>query len=659
MNESILFGGNMLGIFVMTLFMIFGVLQAAGVFHERGLTIKLWLGMTMGLMEMMWFPSVFAYLFDFTMKAQVAAIMLSAVLSAAACVFRARREKGPACGGEKDIDFSFVFLVIFPAVLLTAFLQYTHTFVNVDGDLHVGQSTYGDLCMHAGFATGLIGQSYPPEYTLLPGTQLGYPFLCDALSATMIIFQTPLAPALYVPGIVMCALFYMGFVIFAYQLTGKKSAAALAFYLFLFSGGLGFTRLFDANGFNEFVVSDTLFGYYRAPTNLPEENLRWVNALSDLLIPQRTLMAGWMCLMPCLYLLVAAMRERRYKNFIVLGIWAGALPMIHTHSFLALGAVSLGALIYTAAFQKERKKSLFLFGVYGVLACALSAYQLFTWTFPQTMEGGSLRIQFNWVNNNGIGGLRDNYFWFWIKNVGIMYVVFPVAAIFTKNRCARALSLGALILYAISEFVLFQPNEYDNIKLFYVSYIVMLPIGANALVKGFEWLWAKGRHPYLDDAKKMLAALCAWVFLFTACFSGMVTIARECLSDEVIFSSAHREAGEYIFENTPEDSVFLTKDNHNNAPNVLGGRRIVCGTTLYLYFHGVDYSQAQADMNRMLQNPEANAHLFEKYGVDYVYISSYERSAGADVEAFERMYPVVYETTDWYEKVQIFAINMP
>ena len=649
----------MLGILVMALFMAFGVLQAETVFQKRSLTIKAWLGMTMGLMEMMWLPSVFAYIFDFTLTAQICALSLSALFAAVSCVFRASKKNSleNRADIDKGVDFSFILMVIFPAVVITAFLQYTHTFVNVDGDLHVGQSTYGDLCMHAGFATGLIGQSYPPEYTLLPGTKLGYPFLVDALSSTMLLFKTPLAPAIYVPGTVMCALFYMGFVIFAYELTGKKSAAALAFFLFFFSGGLGFTRLFDENGLNEWVVSDTLFGYYRAPTNLPEENLRWVNALSDLLIPQRTLMAGWMCLMPCLYLLTVSLRDRNIKDFIVLGVWAGALPMIHTHSFLALGAVSLGALIYTVAFQKERKKSLFLFGAYGLLACAISAYQLFTWTFPQTMDGKSLRILFNWVNNNGIGGLRDNYLWFWINNTGLMYIVFPIAAIFTKDKAKRAFSLGALVLYAISEFILFQPNEYDNIKLFYVAYLVMLPIGANAVVNAFCFLWNNGDRAWLNSFKRALAAVCAWVFLFACTFSGMVTIARECISDEVIFSSAHREAGEFIFENTPSDSVFLTKDNHNNAANVLGGRRIVCGATLYLHFHGVKYQSAQRDMYLMLQNPEANQHLFEEYGVDYVYISSYERSAGADTEAFERLYPVIFENTDMYEKVQIFAVN--
>ena len=83
----------MLGIFVMALFMIFGVLQSVTVFEKRSMTIKIWLGMTMGFMEMMWFPSIFAYIFDFTMTAQVAAVMLAAVLAAVSCVLRARKGK--------------------------------------------------------------------------------------------------------------------------------------------------------------------------------------------------------------------------------------------------------------------------------------------------------------------------------------------------------------------------------------------------------------------------------------------------------------------------------------------------------------------------------------------------------------------------------------
>ena len=53
---------------------------------------------------------------------------------------------------------------------------------NVDGALHVGQSTYGDLCLHLGIATRAEKRRpFPPTYTLLPGARLlCYPFLADS-----------------------------------------------------------------------------------------------------------------------------------------------------------------------------------------------------------------------------------------------------------------------------------------------------------------------------------------------------------------------------------------------------------------------------------------------------------------------------------------------
>ena len=119
-------------------------------------------------------------------------------------------------------------ILIVPIFILTAYLQYTHTLREIDGALYVGQSTYGDLCMHLGFATGLIGQAFPPEYTILPGNLLGYPFLVDALSASMLIFGTPLSIAFVVPGTLMTVLVYLGFFLFAYEVTRSKAASILA-----------------------------------------------------------------------------------------------------------------------------------------------------------------------------------------------------------------------------------------------------------------------------------------------------------------------------------------------------------------------------------------------------------------------------------------------
>lgn len=69
---------------------------------------------------------------------------------------------------------------------------------------------------------------------------------------------------------------------------------------------------------------------------------------------------------------------------------------------------------------------------------------------------------------------------------------------------------------------------------------------------------------------------------------------------------------------------------------MLAGRNIVCGSDLYLYYHGIDTSQRHADIAAMLENPGESEKLFRSYGVSYVYIGSSERYHFAvDTDWFE------------------------
>ena len=141
----------------------------------------------------------------------------------------------------------------------------------------------------------------------------------------------------------MMELVYLGFIIFAWRLTGgKQSAVTLAFILMFLNGGLGFLYTFDGAFKDPTMLQNVFTGFYQTPTNMPELNLRWVNVICDMMVPQRTLLAGWTVLLPALYLLAEAVETRRAADFAVLGVWAGLMPMIHTHSFFALGLLSIG-----------------------------------------------------------------------------------------------------------------------------------------------------------------------------------------------------------------------------------------------------------------------------------------------------------------------------
>ncbi|MGI6238884.1 MAG: hypothetical protein ACOYI5_04570 [Christensenellales bacterium] len=617
------------GILLATGFETFGVLTAWRLFARRGAVVRLWLGMSLGLVMMMWFPALFAFALGFTALAQWLGLALSVACAAASWRFT----KPAPAQQTGEIPLKLLAALVIPLLILSAYLQHTHTLREVGGALHVGQSTFGDLCLHLGIATGLPNAAFPPDYTLIQGVELGYPFLADSMAASMLLFGTGLRTAFLTTGVWMMLLVYAGFAIFAWELTHRKLAVVLAFLLLFLNGGLGFLYVFDGAAADPSMLREVFTGYYRAPANMPDLNLRWVNVVCDLLIPQRTLLAGWMALLPALFLLNGAIRSNRRADFVMLGVWAGAMPMIHTHSFLALALLSIGALcsrlMRTSA---DRRLDLLLnFLIYGAIAALLSLPQLLRWTFPQTAGGGSLGVRLNWVNNLGDNRFIDGYFWFWIKNVGVTYLLLVPAAL-SADKHARALALGALCIYLVAEVVQFQPNPYDNNKLFYVAYIVMMPLVGAFAAK----LW--DRLKGLNCRVLFLA-----VFLLAGTLSGAMSLAREAVSDYQLFGADEVAAAAYIDAETDRDAVFLTGGQHNNPVAALAGRQIVCGTSSYLYFHGIDTAVARADARSMYESPGENRALFEQYGVEYVYLSSYEYAEFAvDTAFFEDYAEIVF-----------------
>ena len=620
------------GILLLLGFEACGYVLANGLFRRRDGIVRLWLGLTAGLLMMMWLPSLFAYALKFTAAAQYAALGLAAVFAALSRLFlrektgpaRLEGEKRPFCG---DMPAWLPIALITPLLILSIYLQYTHTLREVDGALHVGQSTYGDLCLHLGIATGLQGSAYPPEYTLIQDVLLGYPFLMDALSASMLCLGTGLQAAFVVPGSLMMGLVYLGFILLAWELTHSRASVVVSYLLMFLNGGLGFFYVLDEVWQDPTALQNVFTGYYAAPANMVEHNIRWVNVICDMMIPQRTLLAGWTMVIPALYLLALAMREKSRRLYVILGVLAGAMPMVHTHSFLALALISAGCLVWTLWHAQDRKKALIDYALYAGIAAALALPQLLTWAIPQTVDGaattGSLSLRFNWVNfDTATGRLIDGYFWFWVKNVGPVYLVMLPAAILCKGW-KRGLALGALFVYAAAELVQFQPNAYDNNKLFYVAFLLMLPLAARYLVT----LWDRLRGL---PGRSLLAA----VFFFLSLTSGVLSLGREAVSDYQLFSEGDVAAAEFIRDELPADAVYLTGDQHNNFVAALSGRQIVCGTGSYLYFHGVNYQKAALDARRMLEAPADSHALFEEYGVDYVVIGNSERYNYALDEAY-------------------------
>ena len=780
-----------LSLLVTILFALSGVGIASFVFKKQQFVVRVWLGLVVGLFAMTWLPSLFAFLIGFNLTAQLLGLSV-AMLAGGYCFFRT---KG-GLAGLRNIQTSVpAILTLFLIFIVGAHLFSTHVLYPFDGGYWVGQTTYGDLAMHLGFITGIANQgTFPPHYNIFPHHPVNYPFLCETSSSTLLLFGSSLRAAYLIPALYAYILVILGVYLFFEQWLKRKGRATFATLLFFVGSGFGFAYFFDLLGGNspaigkllEDVTQPNSFafildGFYRTPTNLPTVGLRWVNPIVDMLIPQRATLFGWAFLFPCLYLLHGFVFKKEKQNVLPLAILAAGLPLIHTHSFLALGIVS-GTYFICELLTNFDKKRLMQWGLYAGIAILLAAPQLFGFSFSQVAESGMVKLHFNWANE------LDSFLWFYIKNLGWIFILLPFAWLLLSKR-DRKIVMGALVIWLIAECVTFQPNAYDNNKLLFVWFAYLCGLAAKLLgylyhraryaihkrvsvlaiqhslnaasmaVGNFLlcffffklvrpvsagifamqigtlltiivlfafllvlqcsslWVGLKKRELFSGWVQSGLALglaglvfvllhtfyrqynaavvtlpltvalvflfflvifliamlyqrsaekkaksardkvyagqyvalqLVAFVMCITLFLGGVLTIARERRGKYQYFGSAQIEAADFVRENTSPDAMFLTDYSwHINPVPVLTGRNIVCGSDLFLFFHGVDTNIRHEHVRAMLEYPAANSTLFNQYDVDYVYIGSPERSNyECDFSYFDSHFEIVFQNDD-------------
>ena len=202
--------------------------------------------------------------------------------------------------------------------------------------------------------------------------------------------------------------------------SAKSKGQALSFTSFFMGSGFGFVY-FSRQCWKSFAASSP--GFYTTPTNFcGAENIEWVNPIVDLLIPlKRATLFGW-CVrsFPAVYLLWRFCYEGKRRLWPWLALLALPLPgLLHTHSALALVLLCLVGGVYLAqgctaetllpwlelaAVLKGR-------GVAGADAAHRAG--------PKPERSARCGCTSNWINGQDDGTLKDNYFWFYIKNIGL------------------------------------------------------------------------------------------------------------------------------------------------------------------------------------------------------------------------------------------------
>lgn len=507
----------------------------------------------------------------------------------------------------------------------------SHYLYNKPDGLYSASNVWGDLPVHMALGTSFAERGVAKTLSDNPiysGVSVSYPFLPDLLSGLLMKAGASPRAAFLWPTYLGTLAFILALWFVALKLTRSRIGALLAPFVFMFNGsvwGLGyFVRDLARSGQG---IGEFLSHLGRNYSYIKEADVVVSNLISDFILPQRAFIFGLVLALFALYFLwrYATGFDRRHLLFAALV--TGALPLIHSHSFIAVAIISSGfflgeaaaAFKHTDRFDALVGKWLFYFAV-PVAALAIPQILL---VLPGSGKDAAMHFGF-------FGG--GNALVFWLKNAALYLPIF-LAAYLCAPRSARALFRPFILLFIIASAVIFQPYAWDNTK-----FIVVAFLGFSILSSWlFERLWQKGWRGRI--------AIAALVFSMTA--TGAITVIRELGPGSRLFSRDGIAMAEFIKADTPPDSIFLTGMNSNNPVFALAGRSVVQGYGGWIWSYGIDGSDRKRDMGAIYAGAASSSALIDRYGIDYILIDPAAKEQFKISPAITESYPLVWRKGDY------------
>jgi hypothetical protein len=391
----------------------------------------------------------------------------------------------------------------------------------------------------------------------------------------------------------------------------------------------------------------------------PLPNMQWYTPLFAWWLPQRALLYGFAAAVSVLILVRAALSEERrsWPAFAVAGLLVGLLPLVHVQTLIVL-VVLLGVL----AVVHRRREWLALLAVALVIGLP-RVVQLVA--APHGSPGVNAYPWFEpgWMVNAGTGAtavssavdavgqalgqvVSPRWWGFWFVNLGLAV---PLCAITLIALAARLgpprvaatarrvtaflprplleLFLGAMLVFAACNLIVFQSWEWDNTKLFLYWYLaVALVVGALATYAWRRWF------------VRAAAALVPATMLIT----GVVVVLRllpwtppdhSVTGPYQIVSADDQALAARLAAITPDHAVFLTSGRPGDPVLTVAGRTAVMGYYGWVWSYGIDVGNRVADEHTMYAGCATQVcpvvGLLHQYRVDYVEIDDRVNDAGA------------------------------
>ncbi len=590
-----------------------------------------------GFVSVTWLSLVFSWLFFKQLGlASTLTTVIILFIAAVFLLFRARKQKSITI---EPLSPS-VAVIIVSMVCVYAILNFTTIlFTNERGGWSGEISAWADYPFHLGLINSFVlRDNFPPQYPILIGAPLTYSFAIDFLTAVFVKNGFGLRETIWFVNIALffCMIVFMFYL--AKEFSFSKKAAAIALILFLFNGNAGIFNALNDAAKNPAVLLQPAQDYSHDET----DGLFYMNVFYAVLVPQRTILLGFTAALLVYFLLFKNFSEppdgQSRREFLLAGILFGMLPLMHSHSFIAVGVVAAISFLYRPSRT----------WLYFIIPAALVALPQIIW-INQHAVSQMISLHLGWISSNEGKPLID-VVWFWLAN-GWIVLVLSFAGLFFLTRRQLIFYVPFIVLFFIGNTIRFQPWDFDNYKIFMHWHLFASIVAAIAFVKLLESGSGKG-FAFLRVYGFKALAIALVVFGIA---SGVLTVLWMTVGENARyedFSPTELGIADWIKINTPANAVFLTSDAHNSIVQSVAGRQIVMGFNGWLWSHGLNYQQTDSDVKVIYST--GNCSLIKKYGINYIFVSPQESNLNPNMALFESRFEKVFSKSDGESNYSIY-----
>jgi hypothetical protein len=521
-----------------------------------------------------------------------------------------------------------VFLVAFFGWLFGALLS-SHMLMPKGDGWYSGGSTWGDLAWHLSMLSNFAerGLGAVREDPIYPGTKLSYPFLPDLLSAELVRCGLSIRASLILPTLPVILGAVVAIYSLARRITGTIWGALAVPFIYFFNGSIAGCYFLWRDYRNSHLSLAAFLNHIPQDyAHIREYNIRFSNIIDDYVLPQRASVFGLLLGVLVVQFLWCYWEHSDKKYLLYAGVVLSAMPLVHFHSFVALGmAAGFLFVIQLLAEPNSRKQIILNWAVFAIPMAVFSLPQTL-WIAP-AHAGNFFRIEWGWIKGN------EPLWLFWLMDLSPHLPVFVIAFWFAKRRL-KTFYLGFVGVFLVANIVVFQPHDWDNMKLMLWWFLLSSVLAGSLLAD----LWRESR----------LGPLLAVALFGTLVITGATSVYREFHMSALMFSWEDMALAHFVREQTSKDAIFLTSDRHTSPVACLGGRRIVMGCRCWLWTHGIDYHTREQDILEIYRGSDHALDLLRRYHVDYILIEADKMSElHENLAFFMRSFHPVYNSQNY------------